>query len=77
MNRIESRGVRCLECAGLDLQGNPELAKAGTGRCLNAMAPHFVSILMSRNCVPFEQAPPEQVQARDRWASAIKMFWER
>lgn len=78
MSRIEARGVRCLECAGLDLKSKPEHAKTGFGLCNPAVPVHFVSILMARNCILFEPAPAELVGARDTWATkSLKPFWKR
>jgi hypothetical protein len=77
MTRIEARGVRCLECAGLDLKSKPEHAKTGFGQCTLADPVHFVSVLMARNCILFEPAPADMVEARDTWAANIQPFWKR
>lgn len=75
--RYEARGVRCLECTALDLRSHPEQAKSGTGQCGAAEPPIFVSAVMARNCMPFEAAAPDVVEARDNWAKGLKMFWQR
>lgn len=74
---IEARGIRCLECSGLDLQAKPEAAKTGFGQCLRWNPVHFVSFQMSRNCIEFDQAPADVVEARDTWAASVPVFWRR
>lgn len=74
---IESRGIRCLDCAGLDLKTQPERAKAGFGMCGHTNPAHFVVHQMSRNCSEFVADAPEVVEARDTWAAKQPMFWMR
>lgn len=74
-HRYESRGVRCLECALVDLQGDKEAAKRGFGKC--GASGVYVSVIMARNCLPFDPAPDEVVQARDAWADRLRMFWQK
>lgn len=76
-NRYESRGVRCLECAHIELQGDKEAAKRGFGRCAAVETRGFVSFAMSRNCLEFDRAPDEVVGPRDQWAGKLKMFWQK
>jgi hypothetical protein len=76
-DRIETRGIRCLECKGLDLQTYKEQAKLGFGWCLLAELPHFVSAAMARNCRDFDQAPPEVVGPREKWADKLPLFPKR
>lgn len=76
LERIESRGVRCLECSSLDLQANAEAAKNGFGQCRAGFGP-WVTFANARNCRRFEPAPAEQVAARDAWADKVPMFWQR
>lgn len=75
--KLEVRGVRCLECNGLDLKEKPEQARGGFGRCLRADPVIFVSYEMARNCLPFEPAPAEVVAARDIWAEKLPRWWRR
>lgn len=74
---IESRGITCLECAGLDLKTHPERAKAGFGMCGHTNPKHFVVHQMARNCTEFVAAPADVVEARDTWAAGLVMFWQR
>jgi hypothetical protein len=72
--KIESRGVTCLECAGLDLKKYEEQAKNGFGWCAAAELPHFVSVRMARNCFDFAPAAPDVVEKRQRWADKMPLF---
>lgn len=75
--KLETRGIRCLDCTGLDLKGDPAAAKRGMGRCLRADSVIFVSVEMARNCLPFEPAPAEIVTARDAWAARLPPWFSR
>ena len=77
MKRYESRGVRCLECKGLDLKSHPEQVKGGFGWCALKPAPQFVSFAMSRNCLEFDPAPADVVGPRDAWDKSRRMFWQK
>ncbi len=76
MKRYESRGVRCLECQHVELQGDKEAAKRGFGRCATVETRGYVSVIMSRNCVEFDPAPAEVVGPREAWAEKLRMFWQ-
>lgn len=75
--RYESRGVRCLECLGLDLKAHPDIAKTGFGWCTRKPVEQFVSFAMSRNCLEFDRAPDDVVGPRDAWAAKGRMFWQK
>jgi hypothetical protein len=75
--KMETRGIRCLDCTGLDLKGDPAAARRGFGRCLRADPVIFVSAEMARNCLPFEPAPPETVAKRDAWAAKLAPWFDR
>lgn len=75
--RYESRGVRCLECRGLDLQSHPEQARGGFGWCALKPVPQFVSAGMARNCLEFEAAPEDVVAPREAWDNGRRMFWQK
>lgn len=77
MKRYESRGVRCLECQHVELQGDKEAARRGFGKCLAASPPHYVSVIAARNCLPFDRAPDEVVGPREVYAEKIRMFWQK
>lgn len=72
--RIESRGVTCLQCSGLDLQAHADVAKLGYGWCRLAELPHFVAARMARNCADFDPAPDEIVGPRVAWADRLPLF---
>jgi hypothetical protein len=76
--RIESRGIRCLDCRELDLSTYPEQARTGFGWCPAHELPHFVSVSMARNCLDYSAAPVEEAKAR---AGLIEetavLFWRR
>lgn len=74
MKRIESRGVRCLECQHVELQGDKEAAKRGFGKCLAASPPPYVSVIAACNCTPFDRAPDDVVGPRDAWAAKLHLF---
>lgn len=73
--RYESRGVTCLECIHIDLQGDKEAAKRGFGKC--GVDGLYVSFIAARNCLPFDPAEESTGQARDAWAAKLKMFWQK
>lgn len=75
MTRYETRGIRCLECIHVDLQGDKEAARRGFGKC--GKDGLYVSVIASRNCLPFDPAEEETVRARDAWAVKIRMFWQK
>lgn len=75
MRRYETRGIRCLECAHVELQGDKEAAKRGFGKC--GADGLYVSVIAARNCLPFDPAPDDVVQARDAWAEKLPMFWHK
>lgn len=73
--KLEARGVRCLECTGLDLKAHPAVAKEGAGRCQYAQPVVFVRYEMSRNCLPFDPAASQVVVARESWAELLPRWW--
>lgn len=75
--KIEARGIRCLDCSGLDLQHTPEAAKVGFGWCKLAQVPHYVSVAMARNCIDFVPADAEVVAKRDAWADRLPRLGQR
>ena len=75
--RYESRGVRCLECAGLDLKSHPDIAKTGVGWCALKPVEQFVSFAMSRNCLEYDRAPDEVIKPREKWDEGRRMFWQK
>lgn len=75
--KIEARGIRCLDCSGLDLQSHPDRARGGFGQCQRWNPAQFVIANMSRNCMEFDQAPADVVEARDTWAAGLKNFWQK
>lgn len=75
--KLETRGIRCLDCIGLDLKGRPDLAKIGTGTCQLVDPPVFVSVEMARNCLPFEPTLPDIVAKRDAWAAKLPPWFSR
>lgn len=77
MSRIEARGIRCLECSGLDLQKFPEASKVGHGWCTLHAVPHYVAVAMARNCADFQPAPADVVAARDAWAARLPGLGQR
>lgn len=75
---IEHRGITCLACVRCDLQQFPEQAKCGYGRCGVHEVVVFVRMAMSRNCLEYEEAPAEQVRARQEWAAKNQVpMWQR
>lgn len=78
MTRIEARGVRCLDCRGVDLQKFPDTARNGFGWCTLHAVPHFVSVTMARNCMEFDAAPADAVKERAALIDAkAVMFWRK
>lgn len=75
--KLETRGIRCLDCTGLDLKGDPAAAKRGFGRCTYAVPVIFVQFEGARNCLPFEPAPADVVAARDAWADRLPPWFSR
>lgn len=76
MIRYEATGITCLACAHIDLQGDKEAAKRAFGKCGAADPPHYVSVIASRNCLPFDPAEESVVKARNAWADKLTMFWQ-
>jgi hypothetical protein len=75
--KLEARGVRCLECTGMEVKAAPGLAKTDTRRCLRIEPARFVSIEMSRNCWEFDPVPPDVVAARDAWVARLPPWFDR
>lgn len=59
--------MKCLDCAKLNLQAVPQMAKLGCGRCPHDPPATFVSFAFNRSCAKFEPAKPEVVEARIAW----------
>lgn len=73
--RYETRGVTCLECIHIDLQGDKEASKRGFGKC--GKDGLYVSFIAARNCTPFDPAELETVRAREAWGQKFRMFWQK
>lgn len=76
-NKLEARGVRCIECKHLDMKERPDLAQLGSGRCLAATPVIFVGFEMARNCWPFDPLPPDVVAARDSRLHNLPPWFDR